>query len=142
MLTLTVTSSRATLTGWRYLWAKHVIGFDSGQHCAKCLRGSYLQGIGTDMPVNTPVQICNPGEGATLYLCGVSVPYQWRNNLHLPVRVKAGAFAEVKAWTGDVYRIDGAEALPIDGLVARRAFPSRSAAFLSCRNFQFGAQYF
>jgi hypothetical protein len=120
---------------------KTVIGFDSGQHCARCLRGDYVKAVGLKMPVNEDLALDYP-EGTILYLCGVSTPYQWRNNLHLAVRVKAGATATAGAWTGDRVEILGAEALPIDGLVARRAFPSRNSAFLTCRNFQFGAQYF
>lgn len=141
MPTLKITSARPTLTGWKYFWMKTVVGFDSGKHCARCLRGEYVKAVGLDTPVNEDVALDYPN-GTVLYLCGVSTPYQWRNNLHLPVRVMAGAVAEVEAWNGDRVTITGAEPMPIDGLVARRAFPTRTSAFLTCRNFQFGAQYF
>jgi hypothetical protein len=44
--------------------------------------------------------------------------------------------------TGDVIEIDGADYLPFDDAEARRRFPHRGEAFLSCRNFQFGAHHF
>jgi hypothetical protein len=141
MPSLTIISNEARLQGFRYFWLKRVNGFDPALHCARCLKGSYFSEIGTGMPVNQAVNIeADPGD--VLYLCGVSSPYRWDRNFHLALRVEHGAAVRTGCYTGDVISILGADYLPFDEAEARRQFPQLSEAYLSCRNFQFGAHHF
>lgn len=128
--------------GWRYLWMKRVTAFKPDVHCARCLVGSYDQQFGLKMPVNQTIPVAGADAGAILYFCGVSTPYRWERNAHLAVVVTcvAGDMARLELYTGDILEVAGAVALPFTDETARRDYPSRSAAFLTCRNFQFGAE--
>jgi hypothetical protein len=140
-LNLIVHSERASLAGWRYLWAKRVRGFRPGCHCAGCLTGSYEPAIGLSAPVNRVIELPGYAPGEIIYLCGVSTPYRWANNLHLPIRVtgERDDIASAVCWQGDEITIAGAVRLQFTDEAARRDYPSRGPAFLTCRNFQFGA---
>jgi hypothetical protein len=141
MPTLTIISNEARFKGFRYFWLKRVTGFDPALHCARCLKGSYFSEVGTTMPVNRGVHIeADPGE--VLYLCGVSAPYRWENNFHLALVVQPGAATRTKTYTSDIVSVLDADFLSFDDAEARRRFPALSEAYLSCRNFQFGAHHF
>lgn len=138
---LTIISNEDRFKGFRYFWLKRVNGFDPRQHCARCLTGSYFPDVGTMLPVNQAVHIeADPGE--VLYLCGVSAPYRWERNFHMALRVEYGAAVRSTLYTGDVVEIAGADHIAFDDTEARRRFPHLSEAYLSCRNFQFGAHHF
>lgn len=141
MLTIRIKSKRDRLAGWSYFWAKDVVGFAPGVHCARCLRGAYVGAIGKGMPVNTDVPL-DFAEGRILYVCGVASPSRWVNNFHLAVRVTPGESAELETYNGDTVRIEGARRLEFTDTAARRDYGERDASFLTCRNFQFGAAYF
>jgi hypothetical protein len=120
---------------------KHVTGFDPSVHCARCLRGKYEPLIGVRMGVNEPIHLSmNPKE--VLYLCGVSAPYRWANNLHIAVEAHEGGVVSVPTYTGDIITFHGACEISFDANQARQRFPEKSEAFLTCRNFQFGAHRF
>lgn len=126
---------------WRYLWARHVIGFQSSIHCARCLKGEYIKPIGKHMPANEWIDIDLP-DGEWLYLCGVASHRCWADNLHLACRISAGDQASVLTHHGDKIVIDGAAAYLFDDQKARELFPERGEDFLTCRNFQFAAQVY
>ena len=86
----------------------------------------------------TPV---NPA-GTVLYLCGVASPYRWERNAHLAVIVAPGHDASVQLWNGDTVKITGARQIVFDDNAAKDRYPEKGREFLTCRNFQFGAQYF
>lgn len=138
---LTYQSARPIASGWRYLWGKTVRGFNPAVHCARCLVGDYLAEVSPSMPANAPIELAFP-EGTIVYICGVSTPYRWANNLHLAVRVRAGRQTYAQTYNGDALEIEGAEPVPFDDRRARALYPGRSAAFLTCRNFQFGAHVY
>jgi hypothetical protein len=138
---LTILSDEAQIHGFRYLWLKTVVGFDPTVHCAKCLRGHYHKQINPAAPVNQSIDL-KAGDGDLLYLCGVSAPYNWDNNLHLAARVKPGAMARVKAHTGDIMILHDCEPIAFDDEAARERFPDKGRVFLTCRNYQFGAFQF
>jgi hypothetical protein len=141
MPTLTIISNEARFKGFRYFWLKRVTGFDPALHCARCLKGNYVSEVGAALPVNTPIHIeADPGD--VLYLCGVSSPYSWGRNFHLALKVEHGAAVRTTLYTGDSLTILNADYLPFDDAEARRRFPHLSEAYLSCRNFQFGAHHF
>jgi hypothetical protein len=135
-------SVSGTLSGWRYLWAKKVSAFDPKVHCARCLVGPYEKAIGTKMPVNVDIQLEGYNAGDILYICGVATPYVWRNNLHLPVRVTGDEndVASVPAFNGSIIVVTGAEAIPFSDAAANELYGERGKSYLTCRNFQFGAE--
>lgn len=93
------------------------------------------------MIANKPIHIeADPGE--VLYLCGVSAPYVWSRNFHLALVVQHGGLVRTNAYTGDVVEISGCDLIPFDDAEARRRFPAKGSAYLSCRNYQFGAHHF
>jgi hypothetical protein len=141
MFTIKIESQNDTLKGFRYFWMKRVTGFIPSAHCARCLSGSYVKEVGLRMPTNSEIQI-PANEGDIFYLCGVSSPYQHVRNLHLAFQVKDGETAEVSCYTGDAAKISGAIKLPFDDTIAKQVFQNKATSFLTCRNFQFGAQYF
>lgn len=141
MPTLTIHSKSERLTGFRYFWLKTVRGFNASTHCARCLIGDYNADVKADMKTGVEIKLDYP-EGVILYLCGVSVPYRWVNNLHIAMRAKPGVSFFVEAYNGDRVTIDGAELITFDDRAARELYPERGKQFLTCRNFQFGAHLF
>jgi hypothetical protein len=141
MPTLTILSEHARLRGFRYFWMKSVTAFNPSTHCARCLVGDYESKIGAAMHTGIKVDL-DYREGTILYLCGVSVPYRWVNNLHLPMRVKAGVEFFADTYLGERIVVQGAELLTFDDRAARELHPQRGKEFLTCRNFQFGAHHF
>ena len=93
------------------------------------------------MVTNKPIHIeADPGD--VLYLCGVSAPYVWNRNFHMALIVEHGGLVRTTAYTGDVIELNGCDLIPFNEAEAARRFPDKGAAFLTCRNFQFGAHYF
>lgn len=127
---------------WMYFWSKTVTGFSPKVHCARCLKGSYMEELGLDSKLNEPFPIQDLPEGSFLYLCGVAKPYKWSNNFHLAMRVKAGSTIQRETFRGTRILVTNAEELTIEDKQARARFPEKAKAYLTCRNFQFGAQYF
>lgn len=130
------------LHGFKYLWLKTVEGFVPSVHCARCFKGSYSKTFGLKMPVNANTW-ADYEEGTLLYFCGVSAPYRWANNFHLAGRVRKDAPAKVVTlWNGDTITVLGLDVIEIDASIAEKAFPDLGKEYLTCRNFQFGAQMF
>ncbi|MER9652475.1 hypothetical protein NKJ26_03020 [Mesorhizobium sp. M0152] len=125
-----------------YLWMKKVTGFDPRYHCAKCLKGEYENDFGLRVPTNTWRTLKGYQESDIVYVCAVSRPYNWHRNRHLVVRVKAGSHAGLDLWTGDRVLLDNAEIIRFTGQVAAERYADKGEDFTTCRNFQFGAQFF
>lgn len=125
------------LKGMKYFWGKRVTGFDEKVHCARCLKGSYLKEVTKDMEK----AIIPFEEGEVIYICGVSTPYVHRNNFHLAIK-SGNQVIEKTLYNGLKVRIEGAEEIHFNDIIAREKYPNLSAAYLTCRNFQFGAYYF
>jgi len=128
--------------GWRYFWAKTVTGFDASIHCMQCLIGDRIEGI-------SPKLLTKGGKvgkrfktGTMLYICGVSYPYIWDRNFHMPVRVKRGASSRARTYTGAIVTVEGAERIAFNDHAALAHFGQKGPRFLTCRNFQFAAQEF
>lgn len=137
-----ILSERPAFQGWKYFWAKNVKGFNSDLHCARCLVGSYIKPICTRAPVNTEVDLPNHSVGDLIYVCGVAQPYRWANNFHMACRVtgESGDVAAGPMAGGDTFMVRGATRVEFDASTAERSFAGRGKDFLTCRNFQFGAQ--
>lgn len=124
---------------FRYLWLKTVDGFNPSVHCAQCLKGRYSKIFGVKMRTNVNLSESFK-EGQLLYFCGVSRRYDWNNNLHLAGKVTEGAESKVIAYTSDILKVKNLELIPIDAKFAESKYSSKAKSFLTCRNFQFGAQ--
>lgn len=131
------TSDGGPVGGWEYLWSKHVAGFDHTTHCAACLRGGWDRTVKVGMmPGSYEIELRAP----YFYLCGVADEGYFRNNLHLPVVAMAGETAEVVAWTGDRFRIEGARELAIPELP--HLWKGMDYSYTTCRNFQWALATF
>lgn len=131
---------RATrLTGFRHFWLKRVVGFNPSQHCAGCLKGSYVEGVvGVGMPADVDLNF-GAAAGELFYLCGVASPYQWANNAHLAFRAMPGSVARLTLFNGGLLTVVDAAPVLFTDAQALEFYPGKSRAFLTCRNFQFGA---
>ena len=129
------------LTGFRYFWMKRVRGFNPREHCAGCLVGEYERRWGPKMKAGEWVDI-EWAEGAIVYLCGVASPYIWKHNFHLVVKIGGTGTVEAPLWNAGRVEVQGAERITFDDRAAKELFPNLGVKFLSCRNFQFAAQYF
>lgn len=141
MPTIEIKSALPTFSGFKYFWMKTVRGFNPLVHCARCLLGSYEQSVKVKMAVNQPTEL-TAVDGAVVYLCGVADPFRWERNLHLAAMVKRGSIATVAAYTGDVICLLDCETINFNDEAATRLFPELGKAFLTCRNFQFGAHFY
>lgn len=152
VVVLRIDSDRKNLNGWRHFWGKKVVAFDDRFHCARCLVGSQERRVHTATPVNVDIPLPNLKAGDVFYICGVASPWEWANNLHLACRVvpeQNTLFtssktpvpnASVLSYVGDRVTVTGAILLPFGDGIARRHYPDRDRGFLTCRNFQFGAE--
>lgn len=135
---LTITGG-ATLTGYPYFWIKAVTGFDPSNHCARCLKGHYVfTGPKMCWQMNRAVSL--DLKGARLgYICGVTTR-GWATNLHIPFRPKLGSVVEAELPNRQQLRLVDAEKLDIRPLP--NGWKGFDRSFTTCRNFQFGVQYF
>lgn len=127
------------ITGFRYFWLKRVVGFYPSQHCAGCLKGGYVKGVvGVNMPSDVDLQF-EAAAGELFYLCGVASPYQWANNAHLAFRATPGSHARLSLFNGGLVTVANAATVEFTDAPALEFYPDKGRAFLTCRNFQFGA---
>jgi len=118
---------------FRYLWLKHVIGVDLTQHCARCLKGTYVENISPRNSQHPEIELKN----GVYYLCGVSLPYVWEKNFHLAFHYKEGAHIEYEN-NGISVVIENAERLPIsEKFIDQTAPHAKNKQFYTCRNWQF-----
>tara|TARA_R110002012_G_scaffold317595_3_gene534380 strand:- start:1109 stop:1522 length:414 start_codon:yes stop_codon:yes gene_type:complete len=116
---------------WKYFWVKTIKNINLEKHCAKTFEGEYLD---TDKKIiETEIE--------NIYICGVSSPYNYKNNLHLPLTKKLGSSCIIKE-KGVLIKIINAEVVKIKNLAKGEAnhknrFISR---FYSCRNWQYAYQ--
>lgn len=138
-LRLEMPNHASRLTGFRHFWMKRVVGFYPSQHCAGCLKGGYVEGVvGVDMPAAADLQF-EATAGDLFYLCGVASPYQWANNAHLAFRATPGSLACLTLFNGGLVTVANAAPVRFSDAQAREFYPGKGRAFLTCRNFQFGA---
>jgi len=137
-----IESKNPVLKGFsEYTWAKYVDYFDDKNHCAKCLQGKWIKDINHRMETNKDI-VLHLKEGKPFYICGVAYPWNYNNNMHLAVIGKEGAEARLELYTGDILIVRDAEQYMFNDKKARELYPNLSEQYLTCRNFQFGAQYF
>jgi hypothetical protein len=120
------------------LWIKYVTGFNPKYHCQKCLKGfltKKFKYIKDPIFLNKEIPIyLNEYRTPFIYICGVTNNYA--DNLHLPFRPAQNQEFEFKT---DSIHIKVYNGTKLDIKQFDLPFPPD---FSSCRNFQFGYQYF
>ena len=135
-------TEKVDIQGFRYLWLKTVESFNPQYHCAKCLVGKYSKAFSPRMPRNQPISE-DYNIDTILYFCGVSTPYKWDNNFHFVGKVSdTNTKITIPLYSGDAITIEGIKQINIDPTIALLDYPDLSEKYLTCRNFQLGAQLF
>ena len=94
--------------------------------------------VGVDMRAGVDLQF-ESAAGDLFYLCGVATPYQWANNTHLAFRATPGGVARLTLFNGGLVTVANAAPVLFTDARALEFYPGKGKAFLTCRNFQFGA---
>lgn len=123
---------------YRFLWLKHVVGFDPRVHCARCLKGEYEKMIpyGRILP-GTRVEKQLTTDAPFLYLCGVTSKYA--ENLHIAF-VPDGPQSVFYEDAHIEVTLTGARQVPISPL-PDAVQDTLTPPFTRCRNYQFGWHY-
>lgn len=138
------TRPEGVISGFTFLWAYYVKGFDSATHCQASLKGALARNFNTKSARSgVEVTLERARDFPFVYICGVAAgpnELKGERNLHLPLRYTAGSV--VVCSTYDAYRIvvNNAEALPIPDLPAHWLGLPESHS--RCKNFRFGVAYF
>lgn len=131
------------LMGFKYFWLKSVEGFDDTNHCAKCLLGNFDWRVRSDMAVDQWIKLTKHGAGEILYFCGVAYPWRWQSNFHLAGVVDPEApEIRMRLYTGQFIRVKGLRKLEFTDAEAKKHYSHLGRKFVTCRNFQFAAEYF
>lgn len=125
-----------------FFWAKWVTGFQPSVHCASCLLGEYEERVHKGLRPGIRLNLGERAKGDVLYLCGVTKPYVHKLNFHLVVEPCETKGARTLMHCGYRVEILGGRWIAFNGDAAERLFPDKARSFLTCRNFQFGAQYY
>lgn len=128
-----------TTESFRYLWLKYITGFDLSAHCAKCLHGTYSSHFGGHVKRVVGARL-NEAPARFFYICGVTEPYRWKDNLHVAFRYKPGSVLQYDdGKTGIV--IEDAERIEIQKLPDYQLEPhGTDRAYHTCRNWRFAYQ--
>jgi hypothetical protein len=127
-----VTPFGAPVSEFRYLWGRHVTGFDPACHCAACLLGRADPAVKPGLQPGRVDLLDVPADA--FYLCGVAWNHRLTSNMHLVVEQAPGEIAEVTSASGVRFRLHGARALPIPALPP--GWNGLPRLFTRCRNFQ------
>jgi hypothetical protein len=131
-------AGRTQVQGFRFLWLRHVTGFNHAKHCAACFRGWRDERVTPRLELGRSL-VVDPKHAPASYLCGVSVA-GLANNLHVAFRAKPGGRIELPAYGDQRVILTDAEALPIPALP--EGYRDLPRSFTTCRNYQFGVAHF
>lgn len=117
------------MSNWMYFWTKTITSINLNQHCAKTFNGDYLNG-----------NIIETKE-KDVYICGVSKPFSYGNNLHVALKEKIGNNITIheKDVVINVYDAERIEVIPLAKGESHHESGNRKE-FWSCRNWQYGHQ--
>ena len=141
MLKVHAVISHSPTTRYQWWWGYVVKGFDPTDHCQKCFIGRRITQINMRMEPQKRIPIY-VNEGDLLYFCAGDIDWIWKNNFHLAGRVARGAFAAMEIQPEGTFAVENLEQIQIDAAPAQELFQGLGKKFLTCRNFQFGAQMF
>lgn len=134
------------LTGFSQFWLRYVYGFSPHFHCQKSLRGWNDNRFHKGMDLDVTFEIFDPIEYFSIfkrkykhiYLCGVtSSKYP---GLHLALAPEEGKVAKDETYNGLRIEVIGARQLVIPYLPD--GFAGMSRSYTTCRNWQFGVEYY
>ena len=127
----------------RYLWLQYIEGVDLDQHCKKSFVGTTSQRIatrliqGVDHSLEFSSVLLDEGPARAYYLCGVSDPYVYTNNVHLAFVSAPGESFDFESGPITARFLD-ARRLPITTSDIDSSHPHASdPAYATCRNWQF-----
>ena len=142
--TIRIDGPMPELRGYRYFWGKRVTGFFPSCHCARCLKGDYLYQSAANMETGVDHILGAVLPGDIVYICGVTRTPGQDENAHLAVEIDPTYHSPfvMDLIRGQRLTMYGAKPLPFTDEAARRRYPDKGPEFLTCRNFQFGAQHF
>lgn len=143
LIELRVHAPTRSVTGYRYFWTKRVRGFNPKQHCARSLNGTFVKyepGESYAPPTNETVSIALADRDRFLYVCGVSERNVWALNFHAAMQPEENSSFDLEMLNGQRLFVQGARLLPIPALPS--GFAGLPDSFTTCRNYQFGVEYF
>jgi hypothetical protein len=114
---------------WMYFWIKTIEDIDLNNHCAKTFIGKYLNGDNIETKIKD------------VYICGVSNPFKYEDNLHLALKEKVGNDIEIKK-LGVHIMIKDAELIEIKPLNKGESLHAKGSIkqYYTCRNWQYANQ--
>ena len=128
---------------YRFMWLKRVWKVDLQMHCQPALLGPTSLIVRTRRFWQAPSAFeikdvyLEPSDSGFFYLCGVTHPYIWARNFHLPFCFASGQTAE-KRWFGIHVLLRDAIELPLSETYIDLRFPRFSERrYRTCRNAQF-----
>lgn len=128
---------------FRHFWCMIVRGFDPTKHCLPCLVGTRVKAVSPMMFDNGNASVsfnCRPSD--FVYICGVSHSWEHKKNFHLVGSPAVDQSATSKTFRGVGVEIRGASRIEINAEPAKTLYPDLDRSYLTCRNFQFGAQMY
>lgn len=118
-----------------YLWMKYVTGTDLAVHCARSLQGHYDSRFGPELATGD-YRLDEMGS-RVFYLCGVTSPYVWEENLHVAFEASSDDSFEIDEH-GFRGTVGGARRLVIPAPEPRPDLPlGENPEWYTCRNWQF-----
>ena len=116
-------------SSWMYFWIKTIESINIENHCAKTFVGKYLKGneIETDIK--------------DVYICGVSKPFSYNNNLHIALKYKEGSNITINE-KDVLITVQNAERIEIKALKRGEINGANGLKkdFYTCRNWQYSNQ--
>jgi len=111
---------------YKYFWIKYVNAVDLTIHCAKCLIGSYSK------IKNYDNALLNESEYKYIYICGVSIPFVYNDNIHIALKYKKDSIVKID---NDLISIcvKNAEEIKIVPAISNE----KRQNYVTCRNWQF-----
>lgn len=134
-------------------WLKSVIEFNDSKHCKYCLIGDDCKDLPKKPEANKEYAIKLQEYPALIppythkgeiihYYCYLS-PYGYNKHIHIPFIYKKDSECRVSANNnGGELVFKNAEFLPFSKEKALKLYPHLDCYYTSCRNFQFGVDYF
>ena len=129
------------ITGFRFLWAYTVTGYDPTRHCQPGLHGTRAASFHSRNATTGDYEFTIPA-GAFLYVCGVAAGPKHllrERNLHLPLRPSPGASGSAMSYNGYTFAWEGATRIAIPEPVPRPDLPE---AHYRCANFRVAEAWF
>ncbi len=126
------------LTGFTQFWLRYIHGFSPHFHCQKSLLGTNDLRFKRDMIIGRSLELKEATNYKYIYLCGVTSPKY--PGLHLALLPEVGSTAHDTTYNGIEILVIGARKLEIPYLPD--GFANMSRKYTTCRNWQFGVEYF